>query len=168
MVLAVLGWTVGWTMLTGAKGFPPYWYGTSHLLVLGVAWASWETELTSFLKKHFWSVGLLMAALVLACYFFSRDQEGESLIKRAMYVCFAVLALCMLMKLRIMNPVLHFLGRISFEIYLYQGLFITLLSGQNLPEPLFCLLVLSCSIVSAYGARQLYRMWKRKAENCIA
>lgn len=54
------------------------------------------------------------------------------------------------------NPVLQWLGKISFEIYLVQGIFCMMVHNIKLPVYAFLLIVIASSILCAYGLKFLY------------
>lgn len=66
---------------------------------------------------------------------------------------FVFLMLHVNLKLRYSNPVLRFLGGISFEIYLIHGMFRELLPGtpdSTMPDILYMALVYMLSIIGAW------------------
>lgn len=160
MVLSMALLTAAWVYT--AKEilvFPAFWYGTSHLLVVGMIWASWEQTLSGCLKKHFLCSVSLSGLGFALLFVLSRSRSGaaELVLKSGMYVCFVLLVLCLLSKVRMVNPILQFLGSISFELYLVHGLMILLLKDLPLPPAFFCLAVLGTSILCAWACRALFR-----------
>ena len=79
-------------------------------------------------------------------------EAGMLLARGASSLIFAVLVFLVLMRIRISSGLTRFLGKISFELYAFHGIFL-LLFKQYLPiqNPiLYSLAVLACSIVSAF------------------
>ncbi len=114
--------------------FPEFWYGTSHILIVGLLWASYEAQIQRFIKSHYWSVIMVCAAAVAALFFISRPYTwhvGRAL-RGMMYIFFVVLVATLSMKVSIGNKWLGFAGLLSFEIYLYQGLFSSVWMGRGL------------------------------------
>lgn len=141
-----------WVAYTMSHWYPTNWYGTSHILVLGIIWANWEEPLTKWLAERRRVKMLLLTAVFLFFYAVSRNRGGipELLLKDVMYVCFVMMVLGVLMKVQFGSPVLSFLGSISFELYLFHGLVMNLLAQWNCPDSWFCLAVPAISIVCAY------------------
>lgn len=105
--------------------FPEFWYGTSHILIVGMLWAAYEEPILRFIKSHYTQVIAVCAAAVAALFLISRPYSwhvGRTL-RGIMYVFFVVLIVTLSMKISIGNKWLSFAGMLSFEIYLYQGLF---------------------------------------------
>ena len=140
-------------------GYGNWWYNTSHLIIVGMFWATYETRILEILKKNYvWiaSAVLVLFALVSA-YRESINQLGSPFLSEIIiFFRMLLFVLCVILfslKVQIGNRVLRFLGSISLEIYLSQGLFINLLrsrikGAEN--EWLWCSVVLICTILFSY------------------
>lgn len=95
---------------------------------LGVIWCSYQDIIDKTMDAHYWT-GLMGVAGITALFFFLKftgalidsdlvKQLGSSIST----VAFCVSALWIAKKIRISNQVLHFLGSISYEIYLIHML----------------------------------------------
>ena len=64
---------------------------------------------------------------------------------------FVVGVLLLSMKIKISNPILHFLGDLSLQIYLFHGLFILFIKEVITVQSdvLWCVLVMACTLVFA-------------------
>lgn len=155
MVAAGGVWYVFYALCLRKAGLPAWWYNTAYVLILGMAWAVWEKELTSFLKKHPWIVGA--AWIAFGIVWFLPDALRAMLPGGARVLAASILftAAVVLLgaKVKLGNRVTEFLGRISFEIYLTQGFFITLYRSDVMfvkHSFVFALLVTGSTLLSAY------------------
>lgn len=107
------------------REFPEFWYSTSHILIVGMLWASYEDQILQFIKSHYLPVVAVCTVAVGALFLISRPYSwhvGRAM-RGTMYVFFVVLLVTLSMKVSVGNKWLGFAGKLSFEIYLYQGLF---------------------------------------------
>ena len=158
MVLGAGAFCLLWRGLCRYAEIGAYWYSYIHILVLGMLWAVGEKRILEGIEGHhcLWialaSLGFLAAA---AISHFGRYSFNELVV-----VLFVVLFVLVLTKVKISNGILRFLGRISYEIYLFQGLFIVgLRNGAVYIENgfLFCLLALTGTLVVACLAHLCFR-----------
>ena len=42
-----------WIIICHSLSYGTWWYSTSHLLIVGMIWATWEDEITEILKKYY-------------------------------------------------------------------------------------------------------------------
>ncbi len=163
-------------MIWGAVAFCVLWtvlcifakierYITAPLLVMGMVFATQEQKLLSYIRKHYFST--LFAIIVGFVVFFLAPKTIDQL-KQIVYAkdfmktlsatFFTLFVLLISMKFRIGNPILDFIGKISFELYLSHGLFIFLLRSDVLniaSDLLYSLLVLVLSIAFSFGFSKL-------------
>ena len=124
LVFAVL-----WVFWCLFRGYAPHWYNAVIAFPAGIFWAEYEGILRTRLEKRYWPalagsagafLGLLAGALITA---------GDRIIVPLFWgaMCFFLLTVYLvLMKITVKNPLLLFLGDISFEIYGIHGFFIYL------------------------------------------
>ena len=158
-----------------AVGYGDWWYKSSHAFPLGMAWAVWGGKMTAFLRRRprvYWG---LLAACWLLCHLIHRNiwplgwyLPLEALIPSALAASlFTAGVLLLTMKLRLGNPALDYLGRISYEIYILHGiLLICLRPLTGTSEALYALLVLGGSVALASAWHFITRRaieWRRKA-----
>ena len=119
-----------WVFLCKALGYGEYWYNATISFPLGILWAQYEQRLSHWLQKRYFAALTLSAILFAAGYVLALMG-----LKRDVYVsafwtaclgCIAFVVLLM-MKCGLGNPVLRFLGQISFELYGIHGLVMLLL-----------------------------------------
>lgn len=159
LVLACLGW-VG---LCRKLEYMGYWYNAILLFPAGSLFAAYERSITGFFKAHY--LPLLAASVLGFCLFFplaliAALEDTNILLHWPGCCCFVALALLVLMKWRLCNPALRFLGEISFEIYSIHGLFLRLFRSPVLwleGEALWGAAVLMCTIPTAWVLHRFFR-----------
>lgn len=109
-------------------GYEEYWYNAVWTFPTGMLWSMAFQQIVSAFRKHPWIylgiLGFCAGWLVLvAIYYYWFGYLGMLLAT----VCVTVFLLLLMMKLRLCNPVLSFLGKISLEIYLIHGVVVTIL-----------------------------------------
>ena len=84
-------------------------------------------------------------------------------------ILFIASLVLLLMKIRIGNPVLQWLGRHSLELYLCQGIFMELSLRSNyfyvVQDILYCLLSLAGTLLAAFLLRKLTALLLMKIRN---
>ena len=169
MVLGALLYCAVWRWICIRAQIPPYWYSSIHVLAVGMGWAVWENKITGWLQKYGWlGISIPVAAFLLIAPI---SHFGAQNLNELVVVCFVLAAASLLTKIQFFNPILRFIGGISFEIYLLQGLFLTGLrnSGFYLNNGfLFCLLVISGTLLAAWGAHLVFRTILRKYRNFLS
>ena len=91
----------------------------------------------------------------------------ELLVTNASCIVFCILVFLALMKFTLANKATAFFGKISFELYLYHGLILTLVSRiESIPNPVIWIIVIADSVaVSLLANTVSSRMLKiRKAK----
>lgn len=150
-----------------------WWYNSSLLFVIGIAFGTFETSIIKFIKKTY---VILLPVILIATYVFYRlnvyfletrsywsetpgnPAYGDKLTclsaQVVMIVCFVFSILLIMMKVKIGNPALTFLGKRSLEIYLLQNLFLTYLrSGNTITiknDDLYVAAVISGTVLAAF------------------
>lgn len=163
-----------------------WWYNSVILFPLGLLFGKCEAQVTRFFRKGYWIWLLVSAALVILLYL----QSDWLLLHRWGYyrvgtrlkvpyrllsagcqwlVCIAFVAFCFLlmMKVRIGNKALAWLGSYSLEFYLLHGLFVELFgydfmnSARSLVQikivPLYAAAVIACTVPAVMGFRWVCR-----------
>lgn len=149
-----------------------YWYYSCHLLFVGMFWAVYEEKIIKIIVK-FYSIFVSMiwsSFIILYCFceeLSSLIPIAHSLILLKMFISilFVISILLFSLKFQVGNKVLRFLGNISLEIYLSQGLFIAIFRGKIIyvqNETLWCVLVLAGTIIFAYILHSFYTAVIRK------
>ena len=176
MPIAACVWYLLYALICIKLKYLMYWYDTACLLPVGMFCAVYEQRILNVVQeKWMWYSLLLITAVffwfVIPWFYVHGLPMSIQLyyilsISRVFF--FTMMLLLLQVKIRIDNPVLRYLGKISLEIYLIHGLIFYLLRGDYFyltNEPLFCFLSLSsviliASILSPID-RFLVRSWKQ-------
>lgn len=164
-----LAFAAAWVVLCRYLGYPAHWYNAVIAFPGGIFWAQWEPKLRPWLEKRY-----LLALLGCGCGFLGAlavalVTAGEGIIVPLFWlamVLFAALVYLILMKITVKNPLLLWLGDISFEIYGIHGFFIYLYrSGLCYVESslLWGGTVLLSSVISGWGLHKVFqKLMKRE------
>lgn len=122
-----------------------WWYNSSLLFVVGIVVSKHSESLGKIARKAYWGLIPVFGFLVwflgakthnaLMTYsYWSEEPGGDPAVMDKLrclsvqlpwILCFVMLVLLIMMKVRFGNPVLKFLGAISLELYLSHNLFLT-------------------------------------------
>ena len=158
-----------------AVGYGDWWYKSSHAFLLGMAWAIWGKRWTARIRRRARLYWPLLAACWALCALIHQNiwPMGRYLPLKAfipsaaaatLFVCGVVL---LTMKLRLGNPLLDCLGRISYEIYILHGILLICLRRGRLSvenDAAYALLVLGGTIALAsawHWGRSRITDWRR-------
>lgn len=149
-----------------------WWYSTVHLLIFGIFWAIYEEKIYRAIAKRYWIICLTAVSLFLTlfcCKVVLTDSIG---LRIPLTLIFVLCVIMIAMKIKIDSSILNYLGKISMELYLCQGLFILALRSDALyikNDFLYTFLVLAGTIISAHLFHQAnkwfldkYKMIKQK------
>ena len=132
----------------------PYWYNTCILFPVGMIFAELKDKLT-FVMKKYWFIFLvsLIASVILVMYLsvlriFFLGYEFLA-------VMFMLAIVLLTMKLKIGNPILRFLGKHIFEIYILQRLPMLILYRAGLDKYVYFGICLASTLLLAVGFRLL-------------
>ena len=144
-----------------------WWYNSGHLLMVGMFWALFEAKILDVIRKHYLLLVILNWGLFAFSYWYEyysllnrhKPEYSMSVIMQMLCVLFFVLGIVLfLLKFTVGNPILGFLGKISLELYLVQGLCMQFFLKDNIPgiqsEAVNTLLVIAGTI--ALGAALHY------------
>ena len=143
-------------------GYGSYWYNTAFAFCVGIFWAHKESDILELLQKHFpisaTSVILFWMICILGTF-----VVKKSVIRFALQILssclFSIIIVLFSMKFRIRSKIAHFLGTISLELYLVQGLPIMMFRNKVIyiqNELLWCSIVLLSSIALAVVFHALF------------
>lgn len=137
-----------------------WWYNMILAYPFGVIFSRHRMKIEAELKKHylFW----IIVAVLVSCFFKRLPIHLGGIEKNSSSISFALLCVLMLMKVRVHNPVLEWLGAHLFPIYIYQRLPMMVLAfyagsewvRQNMY--LFVVITFSLTLLIASG----YRYWQ--------
>ena len=138
--------TAKWWMMASTLWFQGEWWINSTLLFFfGLLFARFEKPVLTWLKRNYWIKLLILAAVVIVTEILSTKALNDlsywsefgterSLGIGNKYIClivqtvfvtaFVSFVFMVMMKIRSVNPVTKFLGRIVLEVYLMHNLFL--------------------------------------------
>jgi len=177
-IIIVFAATIGLNFLLYKRNFGTWWFNTNHLFVLGIIVSKYEKSLMKVFKKFYVlfliiSLALTVAGFAVGNYWY---QVCELLhykydYEKSVYLCylaqvvsafsFAWLILLIGMKIRIGNPALKFLGKMTLDLYMIQAIFVYLFDFYFIEYKvrpffyikdvtLFTFVVLATSIVTTF------------------
>ena len=106
-----------------------YWYNTLAAYPFGMVVCLLKGRLDSLGRVPYWSV-LSLSVLLLALTY-THHEDPFQLVYSARGILFATVIVLLLMKVRVGNPALEWLGRNLFPIYVYQRLPMMVLAFFN-------------------------------------
>ena len=119
----IAGYTALCIAFCAAFGFGAFWYNAIPLLPLGMLFAVQEEKLLTFARKRYWLLALPIWLAFLALYPMTDrlmgTQYGSPLcivLNWLTSTLFAAGLILLLMKVRIGNPVLNYLGKHSLDV----------------------------------------------------
>ena len=164
-----------------------WWYNSILLFPLGMLFGKYEKQATAFLKKGYWVyLALSLAAVFLLFWqsewlnehawgYYGEWNDPLKVPHRLMSACMqwlvaaAYTAFCFLlmMKVRLGNRVLAWLGGMTLEFYLMHGMFVEMFGYNFLDKakslvyirsvPLYIAAVLGCSVPAALLFRLIWK-----------
>lgn len=145
--------------LVKAIGFDYHWYTTAFCFVGGVIWYQYRDVLTIIARKQNFLKAFLMFAIMIALlfatfkniYFYIAGSNITAL-------CFQIVIMLCLQKIRIHNFVLEYIGKISFEFYIMHGIVIKIFNDYVVLRGNWY--VLAVMLVSTIVATILYKFDK--------
>lgn len=160
MIIGATVWYIIYIAFCINIGYTKHWYNTTHCLIIGMLWASYENGIIAFLKKHY-AISLICVTIPFVAAFagkslinhnllFISEIQLKCILEAISSACFVILLVMCLLKFRVQNKILSYLGSISLEIYLMHGVLIMLwhdkldLAAKN--EFLYVLLVVVSTI----------------------
>ena len=175
MVIGACVWHVLYVAFCRRMDYGPWWYNASHLLIVGMIWACCEERILNWLRgKTLFSAAIVGGAFLLLAMvpndlplFTGREFLFLAFtMLRALLFVLGVLLFSMMFQIG--NPILSFLGEISLEIYLVQGLLMMGLRGNLIwiqSGALYVLLVVLGSVALAAAIHKLLSVPLRSIRN---
>lgn len=168
IVLCEVIFCILWIPLAKQLNYGQWWYISNFALPIGMLWAMYEGRILALLscaKKYAVTVILafLLVVISFALTYFGDSSIYYTVSSTAFVTFFAIVC----MKLRLGNPALSFLGKISMEIYLIHGLFISMFRSNiaNIEnDVIYSALVIACSVISAVILNVLFKRLKIKSK----
>ncbi len=136
-------------------GYGEWWYNAACVLVVGMIWAYKESDWISWLKRNYAIAAVVMPVVLCVAMNLSDYERFDqaALVFQAVGACsFSVILVLFSLKIMVGNRILGFLGKISLEIYMLQGMVMSFLRSDMIyiqNEFLWCGAVLSLTVALA-------------------
>lgn len=159
-------WYITYVICCIKMGYKDQWYNSGQLLIFGMWFATYEKRIIRVIEKTYFvfTPATLLLCAVIYCFknpiaSVLRIDSALLLLRMTVAVLFVLIGVLFSLKFAIGNKLLRFLGDISLEIYLLQGLFIAGLRNsiiyiQN--DSLWCIMVLAGTIMLAYVLHHIF------------
>ncbi|MDN0043140.1 acyltransferase family protein [Mediterraneibacter glycyrrhizinilyticus] len=135
IALIIVGITV-YCFICMKMGLPDQWYVSAYSFVLGCTYCHIKEKAEKYFSTGYWVKLLLMLALALIFVIMGKIIPQEMF--QMIFCNVGVMSFCMFtigvtMRFTFHNRILTFLGENNYEIYLYQGIFVSyIVIGNNL------------------------------------
>ena len=123
---------------------------------IGALWSYKENEVTTVLFKNY-KVNCALSGILFSCFFYLDEIKPMLMIRSLSCVCFAVTIVLISYKVTFESPIFIVIKSCLFEIYLYHGLFISLLYSRVPNRLIYCLLVIISSIIFSWILNNLQK-----------
>lgn len=175
MIAGALIWYILYAAFCMRMSYGVWWYKTSLLPAVGMFWATYEKRIIEIVKRRYFIITPIVFTALLLLVFWQSDTipfivpiaKSSLFIVISKGILFVICVLMFSMKFQIGNKALRFLGEISLEIYLSQGLFIKLLRSDWVyigNDFLRFLAVLTLTIVFSFFLHKAFRFILKKNE----
>lgn len=172
MILGGIIWYFLYAIFCSKMGYGIWYYNASQLLIVGMFWATYERKILKILKNNYIIIAPIIFAAFIVLFLFNENISSiigmtyTSLILTLFTAILFVLSVLLIsLKVKIGNKIFSFLGEISFEIYMSQGLFIKILRSNLIyikNDFLWCLAVLSGTIIFSYFLHKMFQFIMEK------
>lgn len=159
LIIGSVVFYIAWVLWCFVTNHGLWWYSATHLLVVGLFWATYEKELMHFIRKVYFVIAPLIWFSFLLIFGFRNKiialpVPGIEIMIRPVTSAFFVAGLFLFsMKFQTGNKATKFLGKISYEIYLIHGFFILVFRGNNINienDFIFMIAVMCATIIGAF------------------
>lgn len=149
--------TVIVVLLANRLNYGEWWTNAVFCFPLGVIWGAKEDEITNFCFKNY-TVSLAVLAVLFSFFLYVDEIFYHPIIRSLSVLFFVALIALFSYKVTFKNPIFHILKTFSFELYLYQGLFIQLFRSNTIFIGNRLLYVCSVIIATAFLAYIMHRI----------
>lgn len=147
-----------------ALGFEPTWYATAPCMMIGMLWSVFADRVDRIINTHLkkW-ISIIASLLICALFKISSTLLSGNIAYlfqlTGTSIFFSIAIILFLKGISLCNFITRFLGKISLEIYVTQGLTIILLSFWGLHKInifLYGLLVVAATILLAISVHPIF------------
>lgn len=139
-----------------------WWYNTLLCFPLGLWYSVCQDKIESIAQKHYWALFVMvLLAFALSYHFFTKPMFN------VVAILFALIVVMLTMKVHVGNPILNWLGKNLFPLYIYQRLPMIALFAigdgkfvSNHPI-VYIILCFAMTVLLAF----LYKHWEIRLQN---
>lgn len=147
--------SIGLVLLFYFMDKPKRWYDTLLCFNLGMWYAIFKEKIDCAMKKPvtFWVAFAVDFVVFGALFLIQHENIAKNIVCIFMSLAFVVLVALFTMKVQSKNPVLSFLGKHVFSIYMLQRLVFLLLQRTTLVDmyPLFFFVALAITVTAGFA-----------------
>lgn len=163
MILLSFGFCIAELCLCKLCHFNNWWYNTIHLIPVGMIWAVYEVRIVEFVKKFYFVLSPVLIVVFSSTYHIVKSNVGEQMTIMCMIssLMFVLLIVFALMKVKIGNSILNWIGKNSFEVYLMQGFLIYIFRNERIyinNNLLYIVLVVLSTLICAEIAHKCFSL----------
>lgn len=167
MILGGAAFAVLWIGFCKNMELGQWWYNAVPAIVVGIIWASLGKKITVYIQKHYLIISLPLFFFTAAFFFYLRNYCPAFINPNCVLTVLAPICVVVLsMKIQVGNKILQFIGKISFELYMIHGFFISALRFIS-NNVLFSAAVIFVSVMTAYVLHCLDAIMIRKLKERI-
>ena len=174
MLICACAWYFLYVLFCVKMEYGSWWYISTQVLIVGMFWAIYENKILNILRRNIFiipSIWILFIALfIFQCKISSFNNGINLILYFVITIVFSLSIVLFSMKFQIGNVILNFLGDISLEIYLIQGLFIAGLRNSTIyisNDLLYAILVVAFSIILGYILHFIFNAIISKYRNIL-
>ena len=153
-----------WMVCSWKLGYGTYWCNTTAAFPLGMLWAYAEKNGVPYIRGKYAKLCFFAVILFPLVYCVNKHSwwypyPVQVLITWIISGLFGLMLILLLMKVKIGNPVLDFLGKISFEVYMIHGIFIQWFRSYHInigSDSLWAAAVIGAAIVGAFVLHMVF------------
>ena len=154
MLVGSLAYYAVYTLICYKANFGAWWFNTPYLLIVGMFWAVYEEKILKSLKKHYYLYVFSAFAVFSIVFVLLKKANGvsefpiKSIVSALFFVIFLLFGL---LKFKVGNKILDYIGGISFELYLCHEIFLILFKNVLAVENdlVYAITAITCSIIFA-------------------
>lgn len=169
IVLSVL--MVLYYLFCGLSGLSSTWYECSGAFLLGIIWAKNKLKIDKCCNSKKYLIFLIAGMMFFGItYIFGNVKFMPEFIRITIKfisaVLFVIMMLLLIMKIKIDFQPIKFLSKDFFEIYILQGLFISLFNEVLIIEntALYCATCIGCTIIAAIIVHPVLQLINKKCK----
>lgn len=140
-----------------------WWTNAVFCFPLGAIWSVQERGITNFLIRNY-RRSVCVLAFLFSCFFYFDEILPVPFIRAISVLLFSLLVVFISYKRSFEHPIYQLIKTISFELYLYQGLFIQLFRGKPLfvgNRLLYVCLVILATAIAAFIMQRVAKLLRK-------